>query len=163
MVSPFVGEAIPTAEITVVADMNTKRLDFGAFHRIRLDFILIQKPLRFERVDVRENFLELGVGEIGDIHFFALLVFEIVSGMLVAFVQRAAAYVVDLIFIAIIKNVNHCFIQKEMVADKLRWSRSAPFALSGLPTNNYLRSIFSSRDTLSQDWLPTVQLVLQAD
>ena len=28
---------------------------------------------------------------------------------------------------------------------------------------NYLRSIFSSRVTLSQDWLPTVQLVLQAD
>jgi hypothetical protein len=27
---------------------------------------------------------------------------------------------------------------------------------------NYLRSIFSSRVTLSQDWLPTVQLVLQA-
>jgi hypothetical protein len=28
---------------------------------------------------------------------------------------------------------------------------------------NYLRSIFCSRVTLSQDWLPTVQLVLQAD
>ncbi len=28
---------------------------------------------------------------------------------------------------------------------------------------NYLRSIFSSRVILSQDWLPTVQLVLQAD
>jgi len=27
----------------------------------------------------------------------------------------------------------------------------------------YLRSIFSSRVILSQDWLPTVQLVLQAD
>ena len=27
----------------------------------------------------------------------------------------------------------------------------------------YLRSIFSSRVTLSQDWFPTVQLVLQAD
>ena len=27
----------------------------------------------------------------------------------------------------------------------------------------YLRSIFCSRVTLSQDWLPTVQLVLQAD
>jgi hypothetical protein len=28
---------------------------------------------------------------------------------------------------------------------------------------DYLRSIFSSLVTLSQDWLPTVQLVLQAD
>ena len=28
---------------------------------------------------------------------------------------------------------------------------------------NYLRSIFCSRVTLSQDWLPTVQLVLHAD
>ena len=28
---------------------------------------------------------------------------------------------------------------------------------------DYLRSIFCSRVTLSQDWLPTVQLVLQAD
>ena len=28
---------------------------------------------------------------------------------------------------------------------------------------DYLRSIFSSRVILSQDWLPTVQLVLQAD
>ena len=34
------------------------------------------------------------------------------------------------------------------------------YALMG---NNYLRSIFSSRVILSQDWLPTVQLVLQAD
>jgi hypothetical protein len=29
--------------------------------------------------------------------------------------------------------------------------------------SNYLRVSFSSRVTLSQDWLPTVQLVLQAD
>ena len=42
MVCAFVGKAIPTAEITVVANVDTKRFDFARFHRIRLDFFLKQ-------------------------------------------------------------------------------------------------------------------------
>ena len=108
MIRALVREAVAAAKIAVVADMNTERLYLVALHGIGLYLFLEQKSLFFEPLHVREDIFDFLVGDISNIDGLSLLFgAEIIRGGLVAFVQGAAAHVVDIVFIAIVENVYH--------------------------------------------------------
>ena len=108
VIRALVRKAVAAAKIAVVADMNTERLYLVALHGIGLYLFLEQKSLFFEPLHVREDIFDFLVGDISNIDGLSLLFgAEIIRGGLVAFVQGAAAHVVDIVFIAIVENVYH--------------------------------------------------------
>ena len=68
VVCALVGKTVSATEITVVANVDTKRLDLVAFHGVGFYFFFIQQALFFESVDIREYLFYLLVRDIGDIY-----------------------------------------------------------------------------------------------
>jgi hypothetical protein len=110
MVRALVGKTVPTAEIAIVTDMDAERLYFVALHGIRAHFFLEEQALLLEPFHVAKDFLDLFVRDIGDIDGLSFLFgFKIVRRGLVALVQTAAPYVVDVVFVFVVKYVYHKF------------------------------------------------------
>ena len=110
MVRALVRETIAATEVAVVTDMNTQRLDFVTLHGIGFHLFLKEQALFLQTLHVGEDFSDLLVRDIADIDGLSFLLgFEIVGGGLVAFVQTAAPYVVDVVFVVIVEYVNHVF------------------------------------------------------
>ena len=87
VVCALVGKAVAATEITIVANVDTKRLHFVAFHRVRFHFFLEKQALRFEPFHVGKNFSNLLVGQIGNIDGLSFFLgFQIVGSGGVAFV-----------------------------------------------------------------------------
>ena len=92
MVRSFVGKAVPTTEIAIVTNVDTKRLDFVRFHGIAFDFFFKKKTLLFQAFHVGKNFLDLFVRDIGDIDGLSFFLgFKVVRRGRVTFVQAPAA------------------------------------------------------------------------
>ena len=88
--------------------MNTERLYLVALHGIGLYLFLEQKPLFFEPLHVREDIFDFLVGDISNIDGLSLLFgAEIIRGGLVAFVQGAAAHVVDIVLDVYKRQAEH--------------------------------------------------------
>ena len=108
MVRAFVRKAITATEVAIVANVDTKRFHFRTFHRIRFDFVLEKQALFFQAFHVGKDFRDLFVRDIGNINILTFLFrFQIVGGALVAFVQRAATNVVNVVFVSVIEYVYH--------------------------------------------------------
>ena len=108
MVCPFVRKTITATHIAIVANVDTQRLNVVALDRICPHFVFKKQALFFQSFHVGQYLFNLLVRDVGGINILPFFFgFQIIGGGLVTFVQAAAAYVVNVIFISVRKYVNH--------------------------------------------------------